>query len=681
MPACEECGKAEVTLKPHDFAENSEGVYCCTICKYEPECKGEHWVITGATHASPACDKCGFAGLIAEEELHTWSEDEAFACTVCGYDPECGGVHEMVNDDPSGHYIPECDECGAEEVKKKPHTYTDDEEYKCTECEFDPECNGVHTYTYDDNGHSMNECEDCGAEAIDAVAHTYLDVVENGVHTAKCFCGSTKTTTVPDSVEAYHNAQIAVNTAVAGHKGSMDKEYAADGNGFVRFDNLTFTDAKAGDWPWARLNVVNDENGIEGVRYVVFKYRFGAENATAEGAKKATYMSCFASTEYMSGKMPPATDTLNTDIIQDGQWHTVVIDLCRTGKVCVADENGTINLKLFQITPLFASVDGGIKQWMKDPSDPTVAVSAWTAESFFDIEYVAFCDQFGDLKDVIDQDSYMFRMPGSDTTTYTYSTSDIGDTAPTEKPEPKKDIPDSVALYNDAKALAVAGTTSFYSIKAANRTAMTATLNTDEGGFIRLSAPEFPDTSLRSDWPYITYNIITDTTDGGGIAKDSAKYVVFKYRIGADNTPVDGATAVSYINCLAGNTQWVSGMNAIRNEKQQVKVTQDGQWHTVVVDLSTFNTYNSGTANLTHFWIEPFIVNSANCYDNQFVSDSKDTAATVKPAWQDGAYMDFAYVSVFSNYADLAAIIDQDTYDFNGVSYNTSDIGTTAPTT
>ncbi len=357
------------------------------------------------------------------------NEEDVYCCTECGHVPECGGIHELINDDPDGHYSPECEFCGAEEGRQNAHTFSVEGEYKCTECGYIPECGGVHTYTYDENGHAINECEECGAEAVDSVPHVYADVVENGVHTAKCICDYTKATEISEAVEIYHNAQVAVNMGIAGYQASMDKAIMSDEIEFVRFDNLIFTDAKAANWPWVRLNLINDANGIEGVRFLVFKYRLGADNCAPDGsASKTTYMSCFAASQDMPGKMPPATDTLNVDVKQDGEWHTIVIDLCRIGKSVIVDaETGTATIKLIQFQPM-------LKQWMNDPADSTIAVSAWSEESFFDIAYIAVCDEFGDLKDIIDQETFTYRVSTEDTTNYVFFTSSISDTAPTTGP-------------------------------------------------------------------------------------------------------------------------------------------------------------------------------------------------------------------------------------------------------
>ncbi len=429
--ACEFCGGGAVESRAHE-CDMLDGVYCCTICKYEPECKGEHWVKVPEGHSQPACDKCDFEGdeLMDAPHYCIVGEDGSYVCDICGFVPECGGAHTLANDDPEAHYTLACALCGAEEGDKFPHAYSDDDEFKCTECGYDPECGNVHEYTYDENGHSMEKCEHCLAQAIEGAAHVYCDEIKEGIHIAKCICGLTKSFSIPESVEIYHSAIVVDNTGIAGYQGSIDKKYiSAEGEEYVRFDNLTFTDAKASSWPWVRLNVINDSEGIDGVRYMVFKYRLGKDNCAPDGsANTTTYMSCFVSSADMPGKMPPATDTLNVDVKQDGEWHTVVVDLCRLGNnITVDPETGLATLKLLQFQPM-------LSQWKKDANDESVAVSAWSEDSFFDIAYVAVCDEYSDLKEVIDQDTYTYRVSTADTNNYVFKTSEIGDTAPTEAP-------------------------------------------------------------------------------------------------------------------------------------------------------------------------------------------------------------------------------------------------------
>ncbi len=140
--ACQYCGGGAVELKAHAVDYNDEGVYCCLVCGFEPECKNIHWTWDSLNHYMPACDKCGFEGDEFAESPHFFitTEEGEFVCDTCGYVPECKGVHAW-EADADTHSAPACDKCGAEAVEAMPHTVAEVVEgnaikYACTECQY-----------------------------------------------------------------------------------------------------------------------------------------------------------------------------------------------------------------------------------------------------------------------------------------------------------------------------------------------------------------------------------------------------------------------------------------------------------------------------------------------------------------------------------------------------------------
>ncbi len=144
--ACPYCGQS-AELVPHTLDYDDEGRYICLVCKFEPECKGDHWLRLPTGHSMPKCDKCGFEGDASAEAPHylVLGEDGVYSCDTCGFVPECGGVHEWIKDE-YGHAMAACDKCGAAESDIVRHdssetlrensdgskTYT----YKCPVCDY-----------------------------------------------------------------------------------------------------------------------------------------------------------------------------------------------------------------------------------------------------------------------------------------------------------------------------------------------------------------------------------------------------------------------------------------------------------------------------------------------------------------------------------------------------------------
>ncbi len=141
--ACEEHGIPAADKAPHSYRVEDDGTYCCSVCKYEPACKGDHWVKDAAGHSQPACADCGFAGDPEAAGEHEYDED--LVCTICEYAPECYGEHEYEASGADGHIVKACEYCGAAAGELEPHSIVEDFEevggdkvytYFCSLCEY-----------------------------------------------------------------------------------------------------------------------------------------------------------------------------------------------------------------------------------------------------------------------------------------------------------------------------------------------------------------------------------------------------------------------------------------------------------------------------------------------------------------------------------------------------------------
>ena len=164
--------------------------------------------------------------------------------------------------------------------------------------------------------------------------------------------------------------------------GTLDVElqYGDDGAGFVHLDNMKDNGPLAGSWMgWNLFTGMTVEAG----RFMVIKFRIG-ENGLGQN-----FLKFYTGT---SQGVKNEGQGLAIKASEDGQWHTVVVDVyTRIGDPTlnmIANASGKFEYKEFQIRP-FSNA-----QTKTEPDD------------WMDIAYIAFCDQLSDLPGFVSDETY-----------------------------------------------------------------------------------------------------------------------------------------------------------------------------------------------------------------------------------------------------------------------------------
>lgn len=154
----------------------------------------------------------------------------------------------------------------------------------------------------------------------------------------------------------------------------------ADGTGFIR---LSGGKEATGTNPY--LYVYRPENVVETGRYLVYRYRLPANG------RKQTSVQFYVSTT--NGGMA-AYDNSQAPAVErtDGEWYTVIIDLAEFGKTFTADENGKYSAKYVRIDPFY-----------------TVESTAVSANDYFDLQFVALCDELTDYLSPSSQNTILYN--------------------------------------------------------------------------------------------------------------------------------------------------------------------------------------------------------------------------------------------------------------------------------
>lgn len=169
--------------------------------------------------------------------------------------------------------------------------------------------------------------------------------------------------------------------------GTFDREYLVeDGVPFMRLDN-----AKVGPDGWNGFTLINGDVNTYVGQYMVIKFRIG-QNGLGQDQLKF----------FVSTKKNALTESSNVYIkaSEDGEWHTVVIDLSTRVKEAAeyfVAEEGVYYVRYLQIRP-FSTNQAGAQ-----------------ADDYMDISYIGFCDSLDDLKDIVGE-SYEWSESATDHT-------------------------------------------------------------------------------------------------------------------------------------------------------------------------------------------------------------------------------------------------------------------------
>ena len=246
--------------------------------------------------------------------------------------------------------------------------------YKCTICGVVGEA-AEHNYASQVvNGVCTNKCTVCGTIG-DGIAHTYATQVVDGYYVGACDkCGDKKSYGVKAEEVNYFISPDRIKTS--GGQGSFDKTLMdEDGVSFLRIDNFKVTS-------WGGVNFISSDVGVTG-QYLVMKIRLG-ENGLGQ-----SYLDIYANCT--SGTTLVADMLAQFKVVEDGEWHLVVIDLSKRvadPETYMQPANDGYHLNFLQIRP-FAG-----KQTATQPDD------------YMDIAFIALFDDINDLKNIVDDATY-----------------------------------------------------------------------------------------------------------------------------------------------------------------------------------------------------------------------------------------------------------------------------------
>ena len=466
------------------------------------------------------------------------------------------------------------------------------------------------------------DCAACGTNL--GVKHSATSMVYNattGKYDENCKnCGRTVNAGVSD-FNAFFDAAALVDEAYCTDKSGGFTEKAEDGI-FKATGNGTHAVE-------VRALLVDDANGAaEYGQYLIIKYK---ANLTVAGYVKQFQV--YASTEvldYKGGK--------SYDIAADGAWHILVIDLAGDTANYKANADG-------EYKPRRIAID------FINPSKAVTEAPILTTDNYVWIDYLAFCDDLRAVEDYIGGTadaaycSHSFKTTNTKCEEYCQICGKVLSvshaTAETSK------VSGSDIVYTGACTQCNTPIYS-YTVKGAatpkvfqNATALVAT-SLKSGGYSGIQKP-----TLSADGTYVTYTNKTGVGDAytylylGNSSTVTGQYLMVKYRAN---------------NGYAG-TEWFIGANngqsyAVGGNEIWFDNITDGQWQTVIVDLSKGNP-NSYKPNADGTY-------SANYIRWDVMNNSQSTTKTV----------DIAYVAISDSIADLVAVGGVDDYilidQFNG---------------
>ena len=293
--------------------------------------------------------------------------------------------------------------------------------------------------------------------------------VNVGYTAYETYYASTGTTTpsASDVVNVYVTPDKMVNASTNARFSA--KELSADGS------YVTFTANGTGNDGYALL--YSGGAAVSG-QYLVFKYRYHAENAYAQ-----TYVEIFTS---CTNGGPTGGDNLRVEVVADGEWHVAVADLSALNSKFVANDDGAYIAKYARFDIFDAGSTGeGDK---------------------VDIAYVGFTDNIDNvLKANKDVKNIYYKLGNDAALKYTLYTS-TGTTEPA--------MTDVANLYFDAAAIAE---------KAPKGTNIGTVTLAEDGSYVSINGKG------KSDGFFVLFSGNTEVT---------GQYIVMKYRYVA----AEGAT-------------------------------------------------------------------------------------------------------------------------------------------
>ena len=341
---------------------------------------------------------------------------------------------------------------------------------------------------------------------------------------------------------------------------------------------------------------------------------------------------------YKETSSDPETKGTKTSIVlqtvaSDSKWTTYVIDLSALVPSWKADANGDYMLHNFYFHIVnHASTD------------------------MIDVAYVAFCDSWQNVADFTGEDT-VTKITSTAGATLTVNAA-TGD-AYVPEPTPCEHEYKRETINNDLVITCTKGCGYKYEYKVDSTAALNFWNAENLGAWSNISGKIDYTTHFELNGPqYSRFTNVRASSNQMGLnaGKSGERYLIIKIRVGENGL---GQTCVQ----LYAPSNLSSSQN-YGNAGLQIKVSEDGQWHTIVVDLAervASGGYNikDGGYDLSTVYIRPF--------------GNKQSAAVGNT----DVYVDMAYLAICDSLSDVAKLVGGDTYEWS-VSSTANEIRNTA---
>ena len=657
-----------------------------------PSCDGNHNFVDKGSQGH-YCDKCGKPSKDNMYD-HTYGDvDGVYKCTACGYEPDCKGEHAYVSDD-THHWTEKCPVCEAPATEAEAHTgATIDGEYKCTVCGKVLPCPAEHVWVSDAEGHQMAACDVCGAAATDKVPHSEekVEFLTDTAYGYECKdCGyDLYTKALTDKVAAIitpGNMHYNKADAEKGDLSSSTKYHISTSLDMTAMPYASITHSATDNisqFIWNRhLGDVADRSEHEEYTFSVGQAKYlviKARATMAETSQIVINLSTAGSDKYNGVIMPLVKAAENAE------WVTYVIDLEKAygDRYALAEgaEDYVVDTFYFNMHP-------------------------FTTTDVLDVAYMAFVEgEWSDVAANVDEE-----------TVIVITASNTGSEVYTETGKCTGEHAYNLAVVDGVyKSICVCGDVKFdYGVKAdsvnkfygaeyfsshsygLNGKVDKELIYDETGAFVR-----YDNAQINKD-KWIGFNPITKTSGASG------QYMIIKIRVGENGL---GQTALNiYVNSTGGQANGLTWDKGSLN----FKVSEDGQWHYIVVDLAARVANNAfaqdadGTYNVNYFQVRPFTGHqSIEVQDGQDTDPNKvytywykdaagqrtktqtkltaeeltekgltlENITTAKPDVTD--YMDISYIAFCDSIDDIKGIVGVDTYEWS-VDNSTNSLRNTA---
>ncbi len=591
-----------------------------------------------ATLTTKIGDKTYFIGMYGDFKIFSLSELTYIRSSFAAGLENAGCEHSYLAD-AEGHYSLACGICGAEKSEKSAHDQTLISvreggmlHHICESCGYivsSEGCDGDH-YVGDATHHWEAACEICDTPEGAKQEHGALraDGVDSGVYEFMCsVCSySFYRRVVGEGVtEMFTPLDWSVGATTYFQVGDRDVCFEASGAPYGSASGSAASSTHAAQILYSRatadtkMTVEAEQNktDVGNAKYLVFKIRTTNKDQRLKLS--------FSTTGYDGEK------GYYVPISQNDTWEIIVIDLSATfGDYYAKDsKKGTYIVDTFYFT-----------------------IQPMAVETKIDIAYMAFADgSWGELDALIEEQTALYV---SGTASLKVNVKD-GTCADGHAYELKAVDGKYVGICPICKAEKDYGV----NVDSANKFLPADILSTPSGiqGKCDITiTKEGNDEFVRIN------NFSTNGKSWGGInffsesaPEVSGRYMVMKYRIGDNGL---GQTQLKFYTStqrtgLADETQGVT-----------IKVSEDGMWHTVVIDLAERVKSNAGVSD--------FVAAADGSYSVKFLqmrtfhgkqAQNADGAYVDIPAPDD--YMDISYIAFTDDLSDLSGIIDSDTYEWS----------------